>query len=420
MMKRIPGIRDGLSWQQRWTSTLLQRDGEGPDELDAREVRFRVPDEMSDEVLRSRLDELIACEHSLQITYLEDRPDGHLEFAPGIDAPWEQNEADSFSQLPGLPQSFQRQSGTPLWHAMLTRHPDEQGKVVRTLSTSFDYHISDGTSARLFRDVLLGSKAVCQLAGGGYPEWLSWQRATFPENAYRQDNEANTFWRRYLEGITPDTPPAFPFARRTGGRLSGTTTSILSVLPVPLRTLRATSGRLRSSPFILLLAAIVCGIARAGSVTDTVLRTNVVGRRPENRRTLGAIADILPVRVRHNALADPHKALEAATASWLDVLPWYTTPWEYSMQLCGEPDPAKRTLSHPQVLFNFIPWAKADERDLGIRQYQAELGTFQLVVRGGPDDQLWLACDFDSERLELSGVESLIDHINDAMLALTI
>lgn len=419
MTTRVPGTRGELSWQQRWTPTLLQRDGEGLDELDARDIRIRIPDELSEDVLRSRLDELTACEHSLQITYLQDRPDGHLEFMPGIAAPLEYNEADSPDSLAEPPQFFERQSGNQLWHAMLTRHPDENGRATRTLSASFDYHISDGTSLRLFREALLGSRAVKEMAGGGYREWLSWQRATFPEEAGALDTAANKFWRHYLDGITPDTPPAFPFARRSDGPLSGSVTSIMSVLPVPLRALRAASGRVRSSPFILMLAAVGCGIARAGSVTDTVLRTNVVGRRTENRRTLGAIADILPVRVRHTSLADPGEALKAATSSWLDVLPWYTTPWEYTMQLAGEPDPAKRTLSNPQILFNFMPWADVDGRPLGTSQYAAELGTFQLVVRGGPDDQLWLACDFDSERLDAAGVESLIGHINEALISLT-
>ncbi|MFD4791580.1 condensation domain-containing protein [Streptomyces sp. NPDC058459] len=411
-----------LTWQQAWAAELQRRDRESVDQLCNRYIEFDLPDGYGDEELRQQLVHLAAREEALQVTYLEDRPDGRILFTPGLELPFEQVVVDSpeayRETTRHLNRPLVRASGAPLWRAALVRHPDENGAVVRTLCAAFDFYLSDARSLHNFRaHVLSRDCATRGPRNGGYRDWVAWQRRTFPENPKPSDSAISSFWSRYLDGTEPDRPALFPFAGDPSSPLTGTVHSIRVELPVTAPVLRRASGSRRSSPFLLMLAALSASIAQESGADDTVLRVNVAGRPPQYQQTLGSFGDLLPVRVRHRSLADPEHALQAATTSWMDAIAYQTTPWEYTVQLCGAPGSTAPART-PQILFNFMKWGSSPVFDTGTDQFEGELGTFQFqVVTQG--DRVYLACEFDPQRFAPTGVEAMLDHLCASLLKLT-
>ena len=418
--------RGELTWQQTWISELLRRDGEDIDQLGTRPVLFALPGDVTDDVLRRRFRELVAREAALQITCIQDRPGGYVMYTPAAEPPLRRESAGSSEELRRLCLDFagplfDRASGEPLWRALIVEHPDVRGNPARSLCAVFDYHISDGTSLHNFRDaVVTGSSATTGPENGPYREWVGWQRREYPPNAAEVVTKASEFWRHYLDGVVPDQPTVFPFAVAPDGPLSGRVCSLNTRLAVTVPMLRSAGSRLKSSPFLVVLAGLASSIGRVAGVTDTVLRTNSNGRPNGYAGTFGAFADILPVRVRHESLSDPHQALRAARNGWMGVLPHLTTPFEYTMQLCGEPDAAKRRLGYPQVLFNFMPLPVGVQAlEPGTTEYPGQLGTFQFMIMTAETGGVYLKCEFDPERFAADEVRAFIGQLEDALGELT-
>jgi hypothetical protein len=405
-----------LTWRQEWLSTMLRRDGEDSSRLLVNPVKISVPVELSDAELLRRIARITAREETLQMTYLSDRPGGHAEYTPDLEPPIRRESADSVEELRELcnamaSRPFVRAAGRPLWELVVIEHPDEEGRASRSVCAIFDYQISDGTSLHNFRDALLEDLRGTRIGEyGSYREWVSWQRAQYPASPSSAPTAASEYWRRHLDGTPPDQPTVFPFSFPVDGPLRGGIYTFDVELPVSVAQLKAAGSRLKSPPSILVLAGLASAIGRSAGTTDTILRANTQGRPVGYRHTFGPFADLLPIRVTHTALADPHKALESARSAWVGAMEYLTTPWEYILRTCGVPDPDERKLSTPQVLFNFMPLPNGvKELREQSRRFQGKVGTLQFMIMTS-DEKVFLRSEFDSERFAPEGVHEFVDH----------
>lgn len=403
-----------ITWRQEWHSTTLRRDGEDRSRLAANPVKIAVPAELPDAELSRRIARLMAREEALQMIYLSDQLGGHAEYSPDLEPPIRHASAGSVEELWELcnaiaSQTFVRDAGGPLWEIVVIEHPDEEGRKSRSVCAAFDYHISDGTSLHNFRDALLEDLRGTRIAEyGSYREWVRWQRAQYPVSPSGAPATASEYWRRHLDGTPPDQPTMFPFSLPVDGPLRGGIYTFDEELPVSVAQLTAAGSRLKSPPSILVLAGLASAIARSAGTTDTILRTNTSGRAIGYQHTFGPFADILPIRVAHAGLADPYKALESARSAWVGAMDYLTTPWEYIVRTCGDPDPDERKLSTPQVLFNFMPLPNGvmELREQS-RRHQGKVGTLQFMIMNS-DARVFLRSEFDPERFAPEGVHEFV------------
>jgi hypothetical protein len=222
---------------------------------------------------------------------------------------------------------------------------------------------------------------------------------------------ARDFWRRYFEGSAPSHANALPFCD-PGSRLTGLERHVNRELPLAAEELRAAARRLGTTPFLLFAGCVAAAVAQESGEDDVTLRYVAHGRFPPFLRTIGWFADNSGLRVRDPALADPQRAVRAATASRMELIEFETTPWGYVMDVCPG-----SVMEQPQVVLNFFPLDEdgpvetppdvttgGAEPEPG-RDLPPDLGLNVEWPRTGTG---LLQCRFDPERFATDGVEEFV------------
>ncbi|EHR52419.1 non-ribosomal peptide synthase [Saccharomonospora marina XMU15] len=410
MPSPVSDTRGPLSWQQR---SRLQRDHERHERIVNPKAVVALPSDLSFAQLRERLAAIVSREESLRVTEFSYARDS-VTYSADVELPLRQSEVDSAEELDELVSAaverpFPR-SGGPLWSVSVVTHPDRNGAPVRSLCVVFDHLVTDGRSRQLFLDELIDRRAGSPRERGKYRNWVDWQLHRYPRDAAGAPAAARDFWRAYLDGTAPDRPAGLPFCAEPHGELSGVVNEIHLELPITIADLGTAAKGLKSSPFVIFLAAVSCTIGTVSAVRDVTLRVNTPARLGGYLDTLGYFAETVPVRVRSPRLDEPDAAVRATMTAWLQVLEHQTTPWDYVLAVAS-PTGRASTLSRPaQVLVNFIPWPMLGGQSAPppFRRFRAEVGTFQLIMTVSDRGRCHLHCQFDPHRFTEHGVRDFL------------
>ncbi|HEX2273703.1 MAG TPA: condensation domain-containing protein, partial [Acidimicrobiales bacterium] len=175
------------------------------------------------------------------------------------------------------------------------------------LAVTFDHLIVDMTSAYIF----LGEVATAYeaLAEGRAPElsplpvqyadFAIWQRAWLSEQRLAEQYE---YWRKVLTGMP--LGPAVPFDHLPGAPTRRIAKLAVTVPPDLYRRLQAIARSARTTPFVVVTAAVKALLSRYGGMTDIVLSTTLSGRqRNECEGVIGMFAGV--GRMRTDLSGDP-------------------------------------------------------------------------------------------------------------------
>ena len=350
-----PSLRRGpLSWQQE---SFLQRAmpfGAGEINID-----FPVPDEVSDAELLHRLQSMADRQSALRIV---DHDRDSVIYQDPLNVSLIHHECGSPDEVRDFiarsrHQDYPVTRGRPRWHMTLMRHRDHDGRPARTAFALFDHFIADRYSAALIRrELSTGLPARHDSDADVYDRWVDQQRTEF-DPATDAGRTAGRFWRRHLDGTSPNRATPLPvFADQHPAQRRGIVWYSVHV-PLPPGALHAACRAGRATPFVLTLASIAATTAEASQVDDITLRLITSGRTPRSSAVVGWLNTSIPVRLRHRELGSLSGALTAMRDTWRDVLPYQHTPWEYlTRTFFPAGAPPHTWLSGPrQLLVNFFP-----------------------------------------------------------------
>jgi amino acid adenylation domain-containing protein len=137
-----------------------------------------------------------------------------------------------------------------------------------------------------------------------YKDFVAWQRA-------RSRGDAETFWRKYLDGFVEPTP--LGIEEETGE--TGYGLEFLAVPDDEVEALRSAAKRARLTPNTFVQAAWAILLSRYSGRDEVLFGTAVAGRPPELagvEKMVGLLINTLPVRIH----VDPERRIGA----WLDQL----------------------------------------------------------------------------------------------------
>jgi hypothetical protein len=397
---------------------LLRNESERVDTYGIVRVSFRLPQDVTVQQLRERAFAMARDAEVLRMTEISLEADS-VTYARDVTVPLRHLAAESLEDAEAAmssagPRTFPRQ-GRPLWELTTIEHPDSAGRRALSVCAAVDHVITDGYSMALFRRGLEGLPVS---PARRFSDWVSWQRNQYPTEYARRTAERE-FWRRYLDGLPPDRAPTLPFCPNPTPPVSGVCHYRWRELQTSGTRLRAAARKARATPAVVVLASVAAAIAAVGGDTDVTLKVTSIGRLPEYQNVQGLFADDVPVRVRHQSLADAHHALEAARTGWLDVFDHLTAPWYYILGLhLGYEPPATRRA--PQVLVNFIPWPVhvPSNRDLTLKRRPGSVTALELTVFGSKQGRFYFRCLHDPERFRPRGVEDFLTACEESLVRL--
>lgn len=409
-MSLDPAARLDLSWHQL---SVLRHETERGERAPSSATVFGLHGPDYQELTR-RLSELVSQQDSLRVVELSGRDGGGVTYAGHLAPPVRNVSAGSVEEARSVAaqlvaRSFARDSG-PLWELCIIEHPGPDGRPYRTACAVFDRLVTDGRSLFVFQQALLTENGTRAAQSGRFRDWVRWQRHRFPVGQPAAATPEREFWRRYLDGTSPERPLRLPFW--SDGPLSGVAEIIHQELPADAATLAAAARRLRATPFSVFLAAVASAISSVSGADDITLIVHVTGRRPGYLDTLGPFDETLPIRICHEALADRRAALAAARNAWISTLPFQATPWDYIRTVGTNADAPS---GPPQVVVNFVPWAPArlDWQFYETQtQVQTRMSTLQLSATVRAGSSYLLSSLFDPSRYRAAGVRELLDLIN--------
>jgi hypothetical protein len=407
-----------LSWQQAFS---LRREARLSVHSGNVATAFVVEDAES---LPGRLAALVEREDALRIVGLPADGRGSAVYAETVRPPLEKVRVGALEELDAAVSEaertlFARDEG-PLWKMLVFEHPDEAGRRARTGLAVFDHQIADVRSSDLFRREL--TRGPTGRPPGRYRAWVAWQLEQFPlEDAASVPTPAREFWRRYLDGTSPNRAPRLPFCD-PDSRLTGLERQLHRELPFPAEGLRAAAARLRATPFVVFAGSVAAAIAQLTGEQDVTLRYASHGRFSPFLRTLGWLHTGIALRVRDPDLADPVRAVRAAMVSRLELIEFEMTPWGYVLEICGATGSEQ-----PQVVVNFVPRGdpallrkRHDDATEGGAEPDRELvPDLNLIVDVPRAGAVGLLSRFDPARFAAGGVEDFLQLVfrNAAQLA---
>jgi hypothetical protein len=323
---------------------------------------FPVPPAISNELLLSRLAEIVRDEEVLRIVTGTVYGGATVGYAPAIEIPFRhQRAADAEEMLALAGQAATRifeRDGRPLWEFTVFSYTDEQGQPARSACVVLDHFVTDARSMQLMEQELTRVAGAPRPRGRGrYRDWVQSQRSEFPMPGSGSAGSAPRFWSRHLDGTSADRPTPLPFTTVPARLLKSEVSSINLPIPLSAELLRSTARQLSVTPFVLIFASIAATVAATAATDDITLRVIVNGRPAGHGKTLGWFADSVPVRLASPGLDKPSQALAIARNVWAEVLEFQTTPLDYIRQACPpEPrldvPPERRRM---QLVLNYVP-----------------------------------------------------------------
>lgn len=257
------------------------------------------------DTLRQALDDVVARHEALRTVVVRRADEWHQHVQPPTPVRLEVRDADA-ADADAREQAAQRlltevESGTidarelPLLKATLLRF-DEESAV---LALIVHHTAADGWSVRrIIRDL-----AVRYAARRGwavpepppalpYREFVTWQRAF---SASAEAERSREFWRRKLAGARIISVPT---DRTKSSGLPESTAVYRFTVDAPLVSGAVELAKaLRSTPFMVLLAAFALMVQRTTGSTDVVVPTFSPGREKEEfHNTVGPFLNLLPLR----------------------------------------------------------------------------------------------------------------------------
>lgn len=408
-----------LSWQQ--AARLRNERGHG--RYNCIWNLFEIPDAVSDDEFRSRLAAMTDREDALRITNAS-LDDDCTVYAPAAAAPLSVERCDSFDDMIALASAKAREQfhrdARPLWAVTVIEHPDGRGRRVRHACTVFDHLVADGRSMHLVQRELIGGET----AGGGrgrYREWVSWQNREFPRSGSVSGSLTRGFWLRHLDGTPADRATPLPFATEHPAPRD-----LITVLnaraPVSSDAVRRVTRRLRTSPFVLVLAAVASLVAAGTGESDLTMRVISSGRPPKFANTLGWFADSLPIRLRDPLLRDPQRTVTVAGAAWSDILrSHYVAPWGYVHDVCRPGGSAAAEFDRRQLVINFFPHDLGGmfSPDIPEKTAPGDIDGIHLLIWPRFDDCFGLRFLFNPDHFAIEGVRSFLHRLARQLTELT-
>ncbi|MFY1704915.1 condensation domain-containing protein [Micromonospora sp. WMMA1923] len=267
---------------------------------------------------------------------------------------------------------------------------------VRDLSTAY-------TAARDGRSPELPEPPV------QYVDYAVWQhdRLAGPEVA-----ELETYWRETLAGAAPTLELTGDRDRPAVPSFAGATLPV-ALPPELVAAVTATSRRLRSTPFVVMLAAFQAVVARSTGRTDVLVTTSVATRTPEVEDLIGCFLNVLPIRV---SVAGEPSFTELADRTRTAVLGAFEHQ-DLPFDRIVEQGPRPRDLRHQPLSQLMFGVQNAPMPQPELAGLTAEAG---LVARGVAqfdlDIQLWAAgeriegfCEYATDLFDSATVQRLWD-----------
>jgi len=380
---------------------------------------------VTDEEFLARLVAMTDREDALRIidaSLHEDR----TVYAPATAPPLSVNHCDSFDDMIALASAkslgqFDR-DGRPLWEVSVIEHPDGQGRRIRHACTVFDHLVADGRSMYLVQQELLGRENT-GTGHGRYRDWVSWQNREFSRSgsAAATASPIGEFWLQHLNGTPADraTPLSFATDEPAPRQLI---TMLNACAPVSGDAVRAAARRLRTSPFVLVLAAVASLLAVDTDESDLTMRVIGSGRPPRFANTLGWFADSLPIRLHDPSLRDPHRAVTVAGSAWSDILrSHYVAPWDYVVDVCRPDDATDTEFDRKQLVINFFPHDLGGmfSPDIPEKTGPGDIDGIHLLIWPRYDGRFGLRILFNPDHFAIGGARSFLDRLARQITTLT-
>jgi hypothetical protein len=382
-----------VSWQQRDLLEHEHRIGRVPFNC---VVVAEPPIDLTAEALAAYLASVTKREEALR-TRIVERPDGRPGWitrpvTPEAAVVETASAEETVRTLRSLADTtFERGNAeAPLWSVTLVR--SRRGPAL--VCGVFDHLIADAISLQHFGAGLQSLTWVRSPGEGAYRQWVEWQLGSFST----PEGPSAEFWRRHLYGTPANRRVRLPGA---GEAPSGRIRSTRVPSTVGRTELRRACGRLKTTPFPLLLGATAAVLAGVNGEDDLTLNVIVAARPYRYRRVFGLLFNAVPVRVAGDGLADVERATSYARAAWPSILAHQYAPNKYIRALCGAT--TSREPGSVKVELNYQPFAQdespllrraVDERD---REGTSEL---DVVVKPLDDRGHVFTCNYDSALLD--------------------
>jgi hypothetical protein len=366
---------------------------------------FEIPAHITDNELTSRLRAVVDSQDVLRVTNVTAGDTGQVYCQQNIELPLKHLKCTDLAELREVVASHDRsfagddrafiRDGRPLWELTVYHIGGER----RFAYLAIDHLIADALSMQVIVEVLTGSLEPGTLRqSGSYWDWVNWQCREFPREDHRRIAPRRDFWLRHLDGTMPDRPAPMPFAVGGADARPGQVTTLTTDLPVSLGEVRAAAGRLRATPFLLVLAGLASWVARQTGCYDMTVRVLDSSRRRPYHHTVGWLADAFPMRICDRSADDVVRALDAGRRTLGQIMPTEAlTPWHYLQRVCA---PDKRGGSRGQLLISIPPGgrpnllagepgervSRGDIEELQVFLTQNARGTCRMVVALSNED----------------------------------
>jgi len=297
--------------------------------------------------------------------------DARLELSVCTEGEGEQTLSEIQSELFDAP--FDLQAG-PLFRARLVHLNPEMS----VLLLCGHHMILDGASLgilieelrALYQAEVSGGDAALSPPSFQYSDFADWQHrlAASPDG-----DRSNRYWQESLahapvvHGLPLDAPragqPSFD-----GDRMS-------RELPQEKSSaLLALAARMNTTPFVLMLAAFGLVIARHSNESDLVISMPVANRhRPEFAKTVGFLANVLPLRLRVDATLSFAELVQATHQTVFGAVEHQDVPFERIVELVNPP----RNLSHNPLSQIMISMDNFVSDRFSMHDLEVELGPLE-------------------------------------------
>lgn len=323
-VERIP-----LSYQQEFLRMVDMGDEAGPFGPRYTIVGgWRLTGRLDVEALQGALDDVVARHEALRSTIVRADDDSHQRILPPLPMSMQvrQLDADGPGSRDRVAEEFlnEIEAGTltmrevPVMRTVLGRFDDRDAVLV----VAAHHTQVDGWSIQVvMRDLAASYAARVEGRSHGlaptrqYREYVTWQREQAGGEAV---TAARAFWRQKLRGarmtgIKMDRP------RQAGASCDSAWYRFLVPEEYRAATLRL-SGKLRCSPFMLLMAAYTVLLHRVTGERDIVLPTFTLGRRePWTHDIVGSFSNFLPLRTDITGCADFRDVVVRARQTCLEA-----------------------------------------------------------------------------------------------------
>ncbi|MEU7003420.1 amino acid adenylation domain-containing protein, partial [Nonomuraea sp. NPDC046570] len=254
--------------------------------------------------------------------------------------------------------------GAPLWRARLIRTGGAEDHFFFTV-----HHVAfDAASVRIFQEEFLaafqavteGREPVLPELPIQYGDYAGWQRARWAGGEFAGQLD---YWRKRLADL-PGTlrlaphAPVPGVARHAGGDVE------FSLPPATVTACRELARTLRTTPFVVLLAALKALLSRLAGQADVVVGSPTGGRAmPELEPLIGNFVNTLVLRTDCGRETGFTELVERVRTTVLDALDHQEVPYERLVEeVRPEGGEGAGTPLH-QVVFNLLPVTNGQARN---------------------------------------------------------